>query len=242
IEQQIAAIWCHLLGLERVGIHDNFFELGGHSLLAMQLLSRVRDVTHVEESLLSFFEMPTVAGMIPIIEPADWTPPQLPPSEIVPVPRESAILASIAQEHFWLFDQLLPGLPLFNIPYVIRLQGVLNVAVLEQSFDEIIRRHEVLRTTFATVHGQLVQVIAPPWHMTLAVQDLRAWSETEREAEAQRLVQEESQGAFSLTQGPLLRGCILRLDDQQHLLLVMLHHIISDGWSLGVLRHELAVL
>src|SRR5262249_50251536 len=185
---------------------------------------------------------PTVAGMIAIIEVADWTAPRLSASEIVPVPREGAILASIAQEHFWLFDQLLPGLPLFNIRYVIRLQGALNVAVLEQSFDEIIRRHEVLRTTFATVHGQLVQVIAPPWHMTLTVRDLRAWPETEREGEAQRLVQEASQRPLSLTQGPLLRGCLLRLDEQEHLLLVMLHHIISDGWSLGVLRHELAVL
>jgi amino acid adenylation domain-containing protein len=242
IEQQVVAIWCHLLGLEQVGIHDNFFELGGHSLVAMRLLSRVRDVTQVEVSLLSFFEVPTVAGMTAIIEAADRTDLGLPASAIVPVPREGALLASIAQEHFWLFDQLLPGLPLFNIPYVVRMQGTLNVAVLEQSFNEMIRRHEVLRTTFATIDGQLVQIVAPPWPMTLTVHDLQAFPEVERASEAQRLLQEESQCSFSLTQGPLLRGCILHLEEQEHLLLVLLHHIISDGWSLGVLIHELAIL
>ena len=241
-EQQVVAIWCHLLGLEQVGMHDNFFELGGHSLLAMRLLSRVRDVTHVEVSLLSFFEIPTGAGMMAIIEAADQTEQGLPASAIVPVSREGPLLASIAQEHFWLFDQLLPGLPLFNIPHVVSLQGPLNVAVLEQSFNEIIRRHEVLRTTFATSDGQLVQIIAPPWHMALTVRDLRAYPEMERAGEAQRLVQEASQRSFSLTQGPLLWGCLLRLHEQEHFLLVMLHHIISDGWSLGVLIHELAVL
>src|SRR5262249_23308929 len=136
----------------------------------------------------------------------------------------------------------LSGLPLFNIPYVIHLQGGLNVAVLEQSFNELIRRHEALRTTFATVRGQLVQVIVSALHITLTVQDLRALPETERDDAAQRLVQEESRRPFNLTQGPLLRGCLLRLREQEHLLLVTLHHIICDGWSLGVLMHELAVL
>src|SRR4029453_6743435 len=202
----------------------------------------VRDITRAEVSLLSFFEMPTVAGMTAIIEAADRTEQELPTSAIMPVSREGPLLAAIAQEHFWLFDQLLPGLPLFNIPYIICLRGALNVAVLEQSFDEIIRRHEVLRTTFATIDGQLVQIVAPPWHMTLTVQDLQAFPEVKRAAEIQRLVQDESQHSFSLTQGPLLRGCLLHLDEQEHLLLVMLHHIISDGWSLGVLMHELAIL
>jgi amino acid adenylation domain-containing protein len=241
-EQQVAAIWCHLLSLERVGIHDNFFELGGHSLLAMQLLSRVRDATHIEVSLFSFFETPTVAGMAATVEAANQTEQALLAPAIVPVPRDGVLPASVAQEHFWLFDQILPGLPLFNIPYVVRLQGALNVAVLEQSFNEIIRRHETLRTTFATVHGQLVQVIAPTLHMTLTVQDLRTLPETEREGEAQRLVQAERRCPFDLTRAPLLRGCLLWLGEQEYILLVTLHHIVSDGWSLGVLMHELALL
>jgi amino acid adenylation domain-containing protein len=242
IEKQVEAIWCHLMGLKRVGIYDNFFELGGHSLLAMQLLSRVRDATHVEVSLLRFFETPTVADMAAIIETAEQTEQHGQTHALLPVPREGTVLASIAQEHFWFFDQLLPGLPLFNIPYLVRLQGALNIEVLEQSFHEIIRRHEALRTTFATVNGQLVQVIASTLYMPLTVRDLRILPESEREGEAQRLVQEESRRPFDLTQGPLLRGCLLWLSEQQYILLVTLHHIICDGWSLGVLVYELAVL
>jgi non-ribosomal peptide synthetase component F len=131
---------------------------------------------------------------------------------------------------------------LFNISYVIRLKGTLNVAVLEQSFNEIIKRHESLRTTFAAVDGQPVQIIAPTSLIPLTVRDLRAWPGNERESEAQRLIQEESRQAFDLTQGPLLRSCLLKLSPQDYLLLVTLHHIIGDGWSLGVLIHELAVL
>jgi hypothetical protein len=208
----------------------------------MQLLFRVRDAIRVDVSLLRFFEAPTVAGLAAIIETVDQTETSLQAATILPIPREGALPASIAQEHFWIFDQVLPGLPLFNIPYVMRLEGALNVAALEQSFNEIIRRHEALRTTFATVDGQLVQTIAPPLLMTLTVKDLRALPKTERAGEAQRLVQEEGQRPFDLTQDPLLRSCLLRLGEQEHILLMTLHHIISDGWSLGVLVHELTVL
>jgi hypothetical protein len=146
------------------------------------------------------------------------------------------------QEHFWVFDQVFHGLSLFNIPYVVRLQGALNTVVLEQCFNEIIRRHEALRTTFATVEGQLAQIISPTLSMPLTVRDLRGLPETEREDEARHLIQEDSQRPFDLVQGPLLRGFLLRLSEQEHLLLVTLHHIICDGWSLGILVHELAVL
>jgi aryl carrier-like protein len=242
IEQQVAAVWCHLLGLEQVGIHDNFFELGGHSLLAMQLLARVRDATHVEVSLLSFFEAPTVAGTAVLIETADQTEqsPQVP--AIVPIPRDGMLPASVTQEHFWLFEQALPGLPLFNIPYVIRLQGALSVPILEQSFTEVIKRHEALRTTFAVIKGQLVQIVAPAFPMSLTVRDLRALRKVEREGEIQRLVQEESQCCFDLRQGPLLRGCVLWLDEEEYILIMTLHHIICDGWSLEILARELAIL
>ena len=242
VEQQVAIIWRHLLGLERVGIHDNFFELGGHSLLAMQIVSRVRDATHVEVSLLHFFETPTVAGLVAIIEAGERTAQGLETPALVPIPREGMLPASIAQEHFWVFDQLFPALPLFNIPYVVRLTGVLKVEALEQSFTAIIERHEALRTTFASVDGQLVQVIAPTLHMRLTVRDLRELPETERENAAQRLIQEESQRPFDLERGPLLRGCLLRLGEQEYCLLITLHHIISDGWSVGVLMRELAIV
>jgi amino acid adenylation domain-containing protein len=241
VERQIAAIWCRLLSLEKVGIHDNFFELGGHSLLAMELLFRVQDALHVEVPLASFFERPTVAHMAAFIAAASQTEHSLQAPPIAPIRGEGALPASIAQEHFWFFDQLMPGLPLFNIPYVMHLQGRLEVSTLEHSVCEIIKRHESLRTTFTTVDGQLVQVILPAVDMPLVVRDLSALPEAQQAEEAQRLMWEESQRPFDLRRGPLLRICLLRLNERHHLLLMTLHHIISDGWSLGLLVRELAV-
>jgi acyl carrier protein len=242
IEQQVAASWADLLGLERVGIHDNFFELGGHSLLATQLISRLREVLHVEVSLPSFFETPTVTGLANSIETAlQWEQGQQ-AAAIMPVPREQALPASITQEQIWIVDQVFQGLPLFNILYAMRLRGICHVAILQQSCDEIIRRHEALRTTFAAVGGRLVQVIAPTLRVPVTVVDLCALPTPERESEAQRQADAEARQPFDLEQGPLLRLRLLHLDTQEHLLLVTLHHSIGDGWSLGVLAHELAVL
>jgi amino acid adenylation domain-containing protein len=242
VEQQVAAIWSTVLGLERVGIHDNFFELGGHSLLATQLLSRIRNTMHVEVSLLSFFETPTVAGLVGSIEPAMRAEQGRQAPAIMSVSREHALPASIAQEQLWIIDQVLPGLPLFNIPYALRLKGLCHVATLQRSCDEIIRRHEALRTTFAVADGRLVQVIAPTLSVPLTAVDLRALPTHEREGEAQRLAEEEVRQPFNLAQGPLLRLGLLHMDEQEYLLLVTMHHIIDDGWSMGVFAHELAVL
>jgi hypothetical protein len=150
--------------------------------------------------------------------------------------------ASIAQEQIWLVDQVFQGLPLFTILYVMRLQGICDVAILRQSCDEIIRRHEALRTTFAVVDGRLAQVIAPTLNVPLRIEDLRTLPTPEREGKAQQLVEDEAQLPFDLAQGPLLRFRLLGMDEQEALLLVSMHHIIGDGWSLGVLAHELAVL
>ena len=182
LEEQVAAIWCHLLGLEQVGIEDNFFELGGHSLLAMQLLSRVHDATHVEVSLSAFLKCPPWPAWLPSLRQRTRLSRSSKPLAIVRIPREGPLPASIAQEHFWLFEQMLPGLPLFHISSLIRLQGPLNVEILEQSFHEITRRHEALRTTFASVDGQLVQIIAATVHMPIGVRDLREVPEAMREA------------------------------------------------------------
>jgi non-ribosomal peptide synthetase component F/acyl carrier protein len=242
VEQQVATSWSDLLGLERVGIHDNFFELGGHSLLATQLISRLCEAMRVEVSLLSFFETPTVAGLANSIETALQREQGQQTAAIMPVPRDQALPASIAQERIWIVDQVFQGLPLFNILYAMRLQGICHVAILQQSCDEIIRRHEALRTTLAAVEGRLVQVIAPTLRMPVKVVDLRALPTSEREREAQRQADAEARQPFDLEQGPLLRLRLLHIDAQEHLLLVTMHHSIGDGWSLGVLAHELAVL
>jgi hypothetical protein len=148
----------------------------------------------------------------------------------------------MTQEHFWGLDWLLPGAPFSNMPYAARLTGPLNVTALEQSFNEIIKRHEILRTTFTTSAGQPVQVTAATLHLPLLMEDLRALPEAEREVRAQHLIQVEALYPFDLENGPLLQARLLWLGEQEHILLLTMHHIISDGWSWGVLLHELAVL
>jgi amino acid adenylation domain-containing protein len=241
-EEVLAGIWATVLGVEEVGVHDNFFDLGGHSLMAVQVMSRLWDSWQVDVPLRTLFEAPTVAGLALAVEAAWHVEQTVSTLPLRPMPRGESIPASAAQEHLWLFDQILPGTPFFNLPYALRLLGVLNVVVLEQSFNEIVRRHEVLRTTFVRTCEQLVQVIVPTLAVTLTVEDLRGFPTAVREGESQRLAQEEAQKPFDLARGPLLRIRLLRLAEQEHLLLITMHHIVSDGWSLGVLGHELAAL
>jgi len=149
---------------------------------------------------------------------------------------------SFAQQRLWFLDQLEPGSAAYNIPAAIHLTGPLNMAALEQSLNEIVQRHEVLRTTFAIVEGQPVQVIAPTLTLTLPVVDPSNLPETEREAEARRLATEEARRPFDLARGPLLRTTLLRLGEEEHVLLLTMHHTVSDGWSMGVLYRELSAL
>jgi amino acid adenylation domain-containing protein len=242
VEEVLVGIWAEVLGLDKVGVQDNFFELGGHSLLATQVISRVRDAFSVELSLYSLFEAPTISSLGEKIEVArrDGLGLQAPP--ILPRTRNENLPLSFAQQRLWFLDQLVPDAPIYNIPLAYRVTGELNVAALEQSLSEIVRRHEALRTTFTAVDGQPIQVIAPEIGLRLPVVNLRVIAETEREKEVQRLATQQAQQPFDLTTGPLLRVQLLHLDEAEHVLLLTMHHIASDGWSLGVLMRELAVL
>ena len=241
-EELLAGIWTSVLGVEAVGIHDNFFALGGHSLLAMQVLSRLRKVFQVDVPLRTLFEAPTVAGLARHVEEIRQAAqsPLAPPLKTAL--REGVVPLTMTQEHLWGLDRLLPGAPFSNMPYAARLTGPLNMAALEQSFNEIIKRHETLRTTFTASTGRPAQVIAPTLHLPLLVEDLCALPQTEREVQAQRLIRAEVLCPFDLENGPLLQARLLQLGEQEHILLLTMHHIISDGWSWGVLLHELAVL
>ncbi|MEG4490497.1 amino acid adenylation domain-containing protein [Microcoleus sp. D3_18_C4] len=240
-EQLIAEIWAEVLGLERVGIHDNFFELGGHSLLATQAISRLREAFQVEVPLRSLFESPTVATVTEsLLQYRAEQKLKAPP--IKRASRQGELPLSFAQQRLWFLDQLQPGNPAYNIPAAVRLKGALNVAVLEQTFQEIIKRHEALRTTFNSVEGRPAQVIISSFNFTLPIVNLRELSQAEREAEAMRLAAEEARQPFDLTKGPLLRVTLLHLDETEYLLLVTVHHIVADGWSMGVLVREVAAL
>ncbi|MBE4753769.1 AMP-binding protein, partial [Corallococcus sp. ZKHCc1 1396] len=241
-EQKLAVLWSEVLRVERVGVHDNFFELGGHSLLVTQVVSRIRASFGVELSLTTLFEAPTLDSLARAIEsvPRAIPGPLLPP--LKPAERTGALPLSFAQQRLWFLDQLAPDSALYNMPAPLRLEGTLDTEALEQSLTELVRRHEVLRTAFPSDTGQPLQVIAPPARLPLQRMDLSNLPAHEREAEAYRLLDAESRKPFSLARGPLLRVLLLKLDEQQHVLLLNLHHIISDGWSMGVLAREVAAL
>jgi amino acid adenylation domain-containing protein len=243
LEAQIARIWAGVLGVEQLGVHDDFFALGGHSLLATQVVSRLRESFGLDVPLRRIFDAPTVAQLAAYVASAQAAAPATPQLPLLPIPRDGTPLpASFAQQRLWLQDQFMPGTPAYNIPAVIRLSGVLRVAALEQSLQQIAARHETLRTTFQSIDGQPAQLIAPAAAVALTVEDLSVLPAAEREVEALRLAADEARRPFDLQQGPLWRARLLRLDDRDHLFLLTLHHIISDGWSLGVLVEEVAAL
>ncbi|HYO59951.1 amino acid adenylation domain-containing protein, partial [Archangium sp.] len=242
IEEMVAGIWAQVLGLEKVSADSNFFELGGHSLLVMQVISRLRETLKVELPVRSLFGAPTVTGLARSIESAltGEQGPRAPP--LVPVPRDGELPTSFAQYRLWFVDQLQPGGSTYNVPMVMHLRGRLDVAALESSLGEIIRRHEVLRTTFASPSGSVVQVISPEVRLELVVENLEGLVASEREAEAQRRAHEEAQRPFELSRGPLLRAKVLRLEREEHVLVLVMHHIVTDGWSNNVLLSELSQL
>ncbi|HYO14677.1 MAG TPA: amino acid adenylation domain-containing protein, partial [Thermoanaerobaculia bacterium] len=241
IEELLAGIWAEVLGLDRFGAHDNFFALGGHSLLATQVVSRIRGVLAVELPLRRLFESPTVAELACAVREArEEGAPIAPP--IVPVPRHDDLPLSFAQQRLWFLDQLAPESPLYNLPAPLRIAGPLDVAVLARSLTEIVRRHEVLRTVFASVDGELVQRVQPSGSFGLPVIDLSALPEAEREALALALAGTEASRPFDLVRGPLFRSALLRMGPEDHVALVTMHHIVSDGWSMDLMVRELTTL
>jgi NRPS condensation-like uncharacterized protein/acyl carrier protein len=242
VEERLAAIWSDVLGLEQIGVRDNFFELGGHSLLATQVVSRVREVFGMELPLRRLFESPTVAGLAEGIQVAMKAELKRNASPINRISRNSNLPLSFAQERLWLLEQLQPGSLAYHTPAAIRLDGSLDIAALEQALNEILRRHEVFRTTFTVVDGQPVQAIVPFQSVSLPVVNLCELPEAERSHKFQQLIAQWGQNLFDLAQAPLLRWMLLGVSEREHLLLLSTHHIVCDGWSAGVFVRELATL
>jgi len=241
-EELVALAWADLLALPRVSALDNFFDLGGHSLLATRLVSRLRRSFGVDVPLRSLFEWPTVAGLAAEAERLVREGAGLSAPPLLPAGRDGELPLSFAQQRLWFLDQLEPGLASYNIPAAVRLEGDLDVGALRRALSEMVRRHESLRTVFAESDGSPLQVILPPSPVALEVTDLSGLDEEEREAEAGRLAAEEAQTPFDLSTGPLLRAALIRISDSEHVFLLTMHHIVSDGWSLGVLIEEVGAL
>jgi non-ribosomal peptide synthetase component F len=244
LEKALAEHWTALLQVEQIGIHDDFFASGGDSLLATRVLSHIFETTQVKLEVSRFFEAPTVAEVAHDLERLGHAgQASRPSSAIVRIPREDgAALASIAQERLWKFQHALPNMPFFNIPYALRLTSPCDLTVLKRSINEIVRRHEILRTTFAVVDGLHLQVIAPQLTVPLPFDDLHKLPKSKRETVGHQLVQEELLHSFDLAHGPLVRTRLVRLAEREHLLLITMHQIIVDGWSLGVFVYELATI
>ena len=239
-EEVLAGIWSQVLGGAGVGVGQNFFEAGGHSLLATQVMSRVAEVFKVELPLRTLFEEPTLSGLGAAIDKAVRAEAGLSLPPLTPVERGGALPLSFAQQRLWFLGQLEPDSPFYNVPAAVRIRGLLDAEALRRALGEIVRRHEPLRTRFVSDEGQPSQVIMPPSDFDLVTQSLTALPECEREAEALRFAAEEAQRLFDLSAELPLRARLLRLDEEEHILLVTAHHIVSDGWSMRVLVKELA--
>jgi amino acid adenylation domain-containing protein len=237
--EMLAAIWSEVLNVQVIGVDDNFFELGGHSLLATRVISRVKQVFAIALPLRSLFENPTLESLAECLQTTLNPSRQL---EIERVSRQEKLPLSFAQHRLWFIAQLEPDSPDYNLPAIVRLQGQLNITALEASFNEIVRRHEVLRTSFSDLDGEPVQEIAPALQLNLAIVELSKVTENQQNEQIQELIQQEAVQTFDLSQIPLFRLKLLRLNPQEHILIFVMHHIISDFWSEELLLQELTVL
>ncbi|HXR64544.1 MAG TPA: amino acid adenylation domain-containing protein, partial [Ktedonobacteraceae bacterium] len=241
-EEIIAGIWQSALQVERVGIHDHFASLGGHSLLAMRIVSRLRQVLQVDIPLRLLFETATIANLSEQIEQLQGQFQSGKDLPLVPVERTDGLPLSFAQQRLWFLQQLEPANVAYLLPRAQRLTGILDVAALKRSFAELVRRHESLRTTFEERAGRPVQIIHPATDHCLPLIDLQGLPVDEGEALAQSLAEQEICQPCSLAQGPLLRTYLLRLEGTEHILLLTMHHILTDAWSNEIFLRELALL
>jgi amino acid adenylation domain-containing protein len=244
LEEGLCRIWCESLGVDRIGIHDNFFELGGNSLLAARVAARVSAFLARPVSVRTLFEFPTIATFAPAVDSGTNGRGER-ESALDPIPRapEGDVEASFAQQRLWFVDQLEgPGLTAYNIVTATRLEGQLEAEALRVALQDLVARHEPLRTTFAIRDGKPVMVIHSPGPLELPSHDIRHVDADNRELEAERLARCEAEHPFDLARDALLRAALVRTGDREHILLLTVHHVAADGWSLTIIWRELAEL
>jgi amino acid adenylation domain-containing protein len=241
IEELIAQIWREVLRVERVGAHDNFFELGGHSLLAVRAAARLRASFKIELPLRRFFELPTVAQLAPEIESLRRHRSGSAPAPISPIPRRSTMPLSFAQRRVWFLHKVDPQLSAYNIPAGHRLKGPLHVAALESALNEMVRRHEALRTAIMEIDGEAVQRIDAEARLELRLIDATRIKSRKADEEAARVLNEDACRPFDLARAPLVRAALIRFADEDHALILNFHHLIADGGSLAIFFRELSL-
>jgi amino acid adenylation domain-containing protein/FkbH-like protein/thioester reductase-like protein len=234
-ESAVAGLWADLLGVAQVGLDADFFNLGGDSLLAVQVIARLESELGWQLSLYDFLEGPTVRQVA-----AKLSGTARSRAVIESIDRTRPLPLSPAQERLWFIDQLEGGIAAYRIPLAIRMTGRLDRRALQAALDALIQRHETLRTVFLQIDGQPMQQIAQVGGFELGVSDLTTIGVAERAVEARRCAQEALAVPFDLSTGPLIRGTLLQLSDHEYVLLMTMHHIVADGWSLGVLLRDLS--
>lgn len=242
LEQTLAQSWAAVFNLDRIGIYDNFFELGGHSLMAVMAVSQIAERFQVDLPLRELFETPTIAALSERIGAAMQSNDGKRQMAITPIPRDGHLPLSFNQEALWFLDRLEPERPTYMLHLALNVRGPVDIPALERSLLEIARRHEVLRTTFPEVNGSPVQVISPPEERRLPVVDLSGVRESQREIELRRQIAAEMNKPIDLQNGPLFRLTMYRRAENDYAVVASTHHIIHDGWSMGVLLAELGLL
>ena len=237
-ELGLATLWQQVLGQERIGADDNFFDLGGNSVKAMRLATLVAETFQVPQSVRALFEHPTISTLGRHID----SHARQAPTRVLPAPADQPLPLSFAQQRLWFIDQLNEGSPHYNMPVVLRLRGELNHAALRSSLDAIVARHAVLRTVFAQTSNGPVQVIRPWSPLPLPVDDLGGQDAAVQTQALARAVRAEAGAIFDLARDRMLRARLVVLSEREHVLVLVVHHIASDGWSMGILRREFVTL
>jgi amino acid adenylation domain-containing protein len=242
-EEIVSGIFAEVLKRDRVGVKENFFDLGGHSLLATRVIAHVRTAFQVELPLRALFEFPTARGLAACVGESTnkKSGKGIAIRPLGRAERSARLPSSFAQQRMWFVQQLEPESAAYNMPFAVRLSGQLNQGALEKSLEEMARRHEVLHTRFEWVGEEVWQIIDSDHVQKIEHVDLTRLG-ADRDVEVRRLCREEANGPFDLARGPLLRMKLLQLEEQQHVLLVTMHHMVSDGWSSGIMMREFAEL
>ena len=239
IEELVAQIWRELLKRDRIGVYDNFFELGGHSLLATRVVARLQNNFQVDVPLRKLFELPIVAGLAEYIDKLRRSSAGTSIMPIVRANRHQALPLSFSQRRLWYLQKVDPNLSAYNIPAAFRIRGDLDSSALEQALNDLIARHEILRSCVKEVDGKPFQEIAPDLRIRLPVTELTDLSDEQAETKANHLFHADARQLYDLSNAPLLRARLIKLAADDHVFILNFHHIIADGSSLAIFYREL---
>jgi len=242
VEKALADIWQDVLGIDKIGIHDSFLDLGGNSLIAVQVISRIHVILYKNLKIQQLFDMPTIAELAKAVDSAQPVSEEHRILTIEKIPKDKVFPLSLSQQRLWFIDKIEPFSPAYNIVQATRIVGKLNKSSLQKSFDSIMARHEVLRTVFKTAEGQAVAELADIRTINIEEVDVDISTGGNGERQARTWVRENAPKLFDLEKAPLIRAFLFKTGYTEHFFVLIMHHIISDGWSMGVWMNELTVL